>query len=384
MGRLRWGAGVNGVVAGHAKEGDVKIAVLGGSNGGYAAAADLAEKGHGVRFWRRSEVAFLPILETQAITLKDFEGSRRVPLELASTDLTEVLEGADLVVAPLPAPAHIELAQVLAPHLQDGQVVFLPPGTFGSYVVARELAKAGASAEVTFAESGTLPYLARKHGPETVAVTARATRLPSGAFPGGRSEHALRVIAEAYPAVEPLDDALDAALMNAGPVIHPPLILLNTGPLEHFEHWDIHNEGTQPSIRRVHDALDAERIAVREALGYGPPHFPLADHYGPGGEEWMYGNAAHERLVDSEDWREHLDLQTHRYMREDVACGLAFLVSVCEWAGVAAPVATGLLAVASAIVGEDLRTSGRTLEGLGLSSATPSEMKALLGQGVLA
>jgi opine dehydrogenase len=98
----------------------------------------------------------------------------------------------------------------------------------------------------------------------------------------------------------------------------------------------------------------------------------------------MYGNAAHERLVDSEDWREHLDLQTHRYMREDVACGLAFLVSVCDWAGIPAPVATGLLAVASVVVGEDLRSNGRTLDNLGLSSASPSEMKALLGQGVLA
>ena len=41
--------------------------------------------------------------------------------------------------------------------------------------------------------------------------------------------------------------------------------------------WDIHKEGTQPAVRRVTDALDAERIAVREALGYGAPHFPLAE-----------------------------------------------------------------------------------------------------------
>ena len=44
--------------------------------------------------------------------------------------------------------------------------------------------------------------------------------------------------------------------MNAGPIIHPPLIMMNAGPLEHFEAWDIHNEGTVSSIRRVTDALD--------------------------------------------------------------------------------------------------------------------------------
>ena len=107
--------------------------------------------------------------------------------------------------------------------------------------------------------------------------------------------------------------------MNAGPIIHPPLIVMNAGPIEHFEHWDIHNEGTTPSIRRVTTALDGERMLLREALGYRPPHFPLADHYES--DRWMYGNLAHDKLVESGHWRERLDLLSHRYMREDVAIG---------------------------------------------------------------
>ena len=46
-------------------------------------------------------------------------------------------------------------------------------------------------------------------------------------------------------------------------------------------------------------ALDAERIAVREALGYRAPHFPLADHYASEGDEWMYGRGAHGKLTDA-------------------------------------------------------------------------------------
>ncbi|MFD7619829.1 NAD/NADP octopine/nopaline dehydrogenase family protein [Streptomyces sp. NPDC059802] len=136
------------------------------------------------------------------------------------------------------------------------------------------------------------------------------------------------MLRQAYPAVEPVEDCLSGALMNAGPVIHPPLIMMNAGPLEHFDSWDIHNEGTQPSIRRVTDALDAERIALRQALGYDAPHFPLADHYSTTGDEWMYGHAAHEKLTDSGDWRERINLLNHRYMLEDTRLGLSFLVSV--------------------------------------------------------
>ena len=158
-------------------------------------------------------------------------------------------------------------------------------------------------------------------------------------------------------------------------IIHPPLILMNAAPLEHFPRWDIHNEGTQPSVRAVTSALDAERIAVHEALGYGAPHFPLADHYTS--DRWMYGDA-HQRLVDSGDWREHIDLHNHRYMTEDVVFGLALLASIARKAGVDAPVAQGLLAIAGAILGHDLRTGERTLEGLGLGPLTAAQLQARL------
>ena len=207
--------------------------------------------------------------------------------------------------------------------------MFLPPGTFGSYIFAKAARDAGNRADAAFAETGTLPWLTRKHGPFEVAITIRAKRLPTGVLPLRLKDHALDVIGRAFPGViEDCGDALSGALMNAGPIIHPPLITMNAAPLEHFERWDIHKEGTQAATRRVTDALDAERIAVRAALGYGAPHFPLADHYAREGDEWMYGRGSHDKLTDSGDWREHIVLTQHRYMLEDVRIGLSFLVSV--------------------------------------------------------
>ncbi len=358
----------------------MRIAVLGGGNGSYAAAADLAEQGHEIGLWRRDAAALAPLLDRPMLKLKDFRGERDVPLGLVTTSLDKAVAGAELVLAPLPAFAQTDLACALAPHLRDGQVVFLPPGTFGSYVMARELRTAGSRAEVAFAEAGTLPYLTRKHGASEIAITTRATRLPSGVFPARLASRAFAVLRRAYPAILPVEDALSAALMNAGPIIHPPLIIMNAGPIEHFDHWDIHNEGTQSSVRRVTTALDGERMALREALGYAPPHFPLADHYES--DRWMYGNLAHDKLIGSGDWREHLDLQRHRYMREDVALGLAFLVSVADWARVPCPVARGLLSVGSAMVGEDFSGGSRTLPSLGLDHLDRAGLARLLHDGV--
>ena len=50
------------------------------------------------------------------------------------------------------------------------------------------------AADVAFAETGTLPWLTRKHGPFEVAITVRAKRLPTGVFPLTRKDHALAVI----------------------------------------------------------------------------------------------------------------------------------------------------------------------------------------------
>lgn len=355
----------------------MKITVLGGGNGSYAAAADLAEQGHEVRFWRRDAAALAPVLDSQSITVKDVNGRRAVKLARATTDVGEAVRGAELLVVPTPAFAQVDIARAIAPHVSDGQVVFAPPGTFGSYVMARTIRDAGSRAAITCAETGTLPYLVRKHGPAEVAITIRAKRLPTGAFPARRGAQALEVIRRAYPSVEPIEDALSGALMNAGPIIHAPLILMNAGPLEHFPKWDIHKEGTQPAIRRVTDALDEERIAVREALGYKPYHFPLRDHYTT--DRWMYGDA-HDRLTESGDWRERIELTAHRYMREDVEYGLAFLVSVADWAGVPCPVAHGLLALGSAVCGADFRRGPRTLEGLGLDRLDRAAMRRLLDE----
>jgi opine dehydrogenase len=360
----------------------MKIAVLGGGNGAYACAADLSEKGHEVRFWRRGAAALAPVLESGVIRLKDADGERAVPIARVAADLGEALRGAELVVMPDPAFTQPDNARRLAPHLAGGQVVFLAPGSFGSYVMAKIVRAAGNRAEFAFAETGTLPWLTRKHGPATAAITARATRLPTGVFPARLHGRAFDTVKRAFPALEPVEDALSAALMNAGPIIHPPLVLMNAGPLEHFERWDIHNEGTQPAIRRVTDALDGERIAAREALGYAAPHFPLADHYRADGDEWMYGRKVHKKLTDSKDWSERISLTEHRYVREDVAIGLAFLVSVCEWAGVACPVARGLLNVASAVLGRDLRAGERTLEALGLAGLSREAMRRLLEAGL--
>ncbi|MAV87529.1 MAG: glycerol-3-phosphate dehydrogenase [Rhodospirillaceae bacterium] len=359
----------------------MEIAVIGGGHGCYAAAASLTENGHNVSLWRRNSEALKKVQNTNSIKLTDYKGTRSIKLKKVSTNLSDVMQGAKLIVLPLPCHTQISLAEQLAPLWQDGQVGYLPPGTFGGYIFAKAAREIGNKSNIIFGETGTLPYLARKQSDDHVRISVYATRLPTGLFPLKDAERGFNVIKKAFPAAEIITDLLDGALMNAGPIIHPPLIIMNAGPLQHFDEWDIHNEGTQIAIRNVTDQLDSERILLRQALNYKAPHFPLKNHYNDDEDEWMYGNSSHQKLTDSGDWREHIDLETHRYMIEDIAHGLTFLCSLGRWINQPMPISEGLLSIGSAIVRSDLYKNGRSLENLGLVKQDFKGLKELLLKG---
>jgi opine dehydrogenase len=301
---------------------------------------------------------------------------------VVTDDLSVAVSGADVVVAPLPATGHDDLARRLAPLLAESQIVLLTPGTLGAYALARDLVRAGGRLPFAIAETATLPYLTRKSGPAEVRVAVRAANLPLGVFPAARTEATLARLETLYPAVRPCVDALDVALANAGPVIHPPLVLLNAGAIDSGR-FDVHVAGTTATIRRLIDALDAERVATRAGWGYPPPHYELATYYDEArAAEGLYGPGARARVAESGIFDETLGLD-HRYVTEDVVLGLALFESAARTAGVDSPAITGLLQVFGVLLGRRLGGEGRALERLGLGDLALREIRAFLREGWL-
>jgi len=358
----------------------MNIAILGGSHGGFATAADLALAGHSVRLWSRSRQTLGPLAADPTIALAAEGRGGKARLARATTELEEAVAGAEIVIAALPATSHDDLAKRLAPHVSEGQIILLTPGTLGSYAMARALARAGAALPYALAETGTLPYLTRKTGPAAVSAPVRAANLPLGVFPASRSEGTVARLAELFPAVRPCVDALDAALTNAGPVMHPPLVLLNAGPIDGGR-FDIHAAGTTPSVRRLIDVVDAERVVTRQGWGYPAPHYELATYYDEArGAHGLYGSGARAKLVASGLWSETLTFE-HRYVTEDVALGLTLFESAGRAAGVETPGVSGLLLIFRALLGRELSGRGRALENLGLGDFSRREIRAFLREG---
>ena len=349
----------------------MRVAVLGGGNGSHAAVVEMVQRGFDVAWWRRAGATFPP---GGRVEFDGVLGRGTVTPSLATHDLALAVAGADLVLAPLPAPAQPEVLDTLAPVLDAGQVVAFLPGTFATWLGARR------RPDVVFLETGTLPYLARVTAPGTVGIPVTAARLPTGSLPGRGpdADRAHERFRAAYPSAVRVTDGLDAALTNWGPVIHPPLVVHNLGAIETLgDRFDIHSEGTSPAVRRSILALDEERIALRRTLGMPPEHWPISTHYerSPLG---MYPPDAHDRLVASNLWRESLDLG-HRYVHEDVLCGLVLNASLGRNAGVEMPVSEAMLTLVGRALGVDPFAVGRSAASLGLVGDVPATIRAVAG-----
>jgi len=346
------------------------ITVLGGGNGSHAAVVDLTLKGFDVMWWRRPGRRFP---DGGTIRYSGIHGDGSVTVA-TTNELGVALAHADLVIAPLPATVQHELLDAAAGSLTDQHVVAWLPGTFGTWLGALRAPAA------SYLEVGTLPYLARKVADGEVAIPVVARRLPTGAIPGegSRADRAHELFAAAYPSAVRVSDGFDAALTNWGPVIHPPLIVHNLGAIQSLgDRFDIHAEGTSPAVQRAILTLDDERTALREHLGVPGETWPIATHYdrSPLG---MYPSDGHQRLIESNLWREAIDLD-HRYIWEDVACGLVLNASIGRASGLAMPQSEAILTLLASALGVDWNVAGRTLRSLGIEDldAARRELAAL-------
>jgi opine dehydrogenase len=359
-----------------------EVAVIGGGNGALTTAGDLALAGFNVRLWTAFPEELGRLYDTKKVKLRGLGRQGDGTLALVTQDIGEAIKGAEVIVSPSPSFAQKDIASVLAPYIEDGQILFLSPGSMGAYLFAKTLKEKNHLKDIAIGEPGTLPYLARKVAKDEVLVSGRAVRLPVGVFPARKTQETINRLKNLYSAIHPVENALSVALLNVGPIIHSVLVLLNTGPIESRDAWDIHDQGTTPSVKRLILAHDQERIALRRGLGFTTHHYPFSDHYDPHAEEeWMYGRKAHADLVKSKSWLEKLDFN-HRYIQEDVKCNLALHCSVADLCRIQTPIAHSLLTLIGAVVGEDFVKTGRTLESLGLFNLSVEGLMKLLEEGL--
>ncbi|HQM55102.1 MAG TPA: NAD/NADP octopine/nopaline dehydrogenase family protein [Anaerolineaceae bacterium] len=361
-----------------------KFTVIGAGHGGKAMAAHLGLLGFSTRLYNRSMEHIAAIKELGGIDLAGLNGERREfgRLELVTDNMEQALDGSDMIMVVVPSSAHAELARHMAPHLKDGQVIVLHPGrTCGAIEVAKVLRDNHCTADVTVSEAETFIYASRSDGPAQARIFRMKEAVPLAALPATRNRLVLDRIHEAYPQFIDGGNVLQTGLNNMGSIFHPALTLLNAGWIE-TTHGDyqFYIDGVSPSVARVLEVLDRERVTVGSALGLRTRN----------AMEWLKlaydtsGADLYEAIHNQEGYYGIKAPPTlnHRYIFEDVPCSLVPIASLGDRFGVSVRAMDAVVTLANIVHRTDYWRRGRTVDKLGFSTLSVSELTAYVNEGI--
>lgn len=348
-----------------------RVAVLGAGNAGHAIAADLALAGLEVNLYELPEYEqnLRPIQELGGIEATGVVCQGFGRLNLVTSDIGEAIRGIDHVLVATRALAHERLAELCAPHTHPGQTFTLLPGSGGSLVFGKILL----GRQVITAETVTLPYACRVVGPARVHIHAGPGRREVlCAFPAVETSRVIRDLSAIYPTLVPADNVLEVALYNPNVLLHTVGTLFNLGRIEHSggEFW-MYKEGFTPSVWKIVNGLDAEKMALLVALGQQP--MPYLAHY-----EWRYGGRWSDFAAVTSKGPTSADT---RYLTEDVPMGLLLWASLGDLLGVPVPIARSIIQIASTVHDQDYWRWGRTVGRLGLGDKNIEQLKTYLRTG---
>ncbi len=361
---------------------ETRYTVIGAGHGGKAMAADLAVKGFVVNLYNRTAERINEIALRGEMEMEYEDGSHRQGrMAIVTSDIAEALDEADVIMVVVPASGHRDVARSCAPHLRDGQIVVLNPGRTGGALEFRQIIeKAGCTADVIVAETGTFIFASRSTGPAQARIFRRKNAVPLAALPAQRTGHVLETVCEAYPQFIPAPNVLHTSLDNMGAIFHPALTLLNAGWIEHTKgDFQFYIEGVTPTIAQVLEALDRERVTIAAALGVYTRSATqwLKDAYSTTGRslyEAIQGNPGYRGIMAPRNLR-------HRYIFEDIPFSLVPMISLGAQFGVSTWAIDAMVRLACVAHGTNYYARGRTVEDMGLKDLRVSEVVRYVQDG---
>lgn len=362
-----------------------KFAVLGAGHGGTAMAGHLSLMGFDVSLYNRGAGRLGPIQAAGGVEIisdcGDSMPSGLARTEIITTDADEAIRGRDVLMVVVPATAHRFIAEKIAPHLVDGQLVVLNPGrTGGALEVLRVIRDQGCRADVVVAEAQTFLYASRSVNPAQTRIFRIKNSIPVAALPAHRTPEVVKALRHAFPQFVPGDNVMKTSLDNIGAIFHPAVTVLNAARIESTNgDFDYYTEGITQSVSLILEAMDRERVAVAEALGFRAMS----------AREWLYiaydaaGRTLHEAMRANRGYDGIKAPKTvyTRYISEDIPMSLVPISSLGQLVDVPTPNIDAIILLGSVLHGVDYRVEGRTAESLGLAGKSLKQIRRFILDG---
>jgi opine dehydrogenase len=355
----------------------MKVAVLGSGGGGLAIAHDFSTHGHEVRLYDFENFPdnIMAVKRDGGIfakgALKGF-----TPVKYSGHDISETLNGVELIMAVGPAYSTKPFADACKPHLENEQVVIVCPSSCGGSVVFKNnIGRSINDEDILVAETNTLPYAVRVTEPGRIRVFLKLKGgLFLAALPAGKTENVLNMVKDVYPHLLAAKNIMQTSLQNGNPVIHPAITLLNVGLIERTRgDFYFYEDGVTTSVGRLVEAVDKERLAMAQKIGVDvipDPELGMLQGYQT---ENNY-NTSYQKAPGYKRIKAQSSLD-YRYFNEDVGYGLVFMSELGAQIGVPTPNIDSIITIVSTLMQRDYRKEQkRTMGTLGLANKSVEDL----------
>lgn len=358
----------------------LNFAVIGGGHGGQGMAAYLAYLGHKVNLYNRTIAKVEKILEQGFI---EMEGciSGKGNINLVTNSIEHAINGVDVIMVAVPASAHRDIANLIAPHVAAGQYVVLNPGRTGGALEFKNIIRNyNPGKNICVVEAQTLLFACRVIEEGKVAILSKKNEVKVAALPATRTKEFIGVINHIIPEFAEANSVLDTSFNNIGAILHPIPTILNCGRIESTKgDFMYYIEGITPTVAKIIEEVDYERMQIVDALGAEVISL----------REWLgytygaYGDTLCEALSNVKGYwgiKAPSSLDT-RYIFEDVPQSLVPIADMGQYLGIETPTINSMIHLASVIHDRDYYMLGRKVADMGLDGLSLDEIKSYVISG---
>lgn len=340
----------------------MNVTVIGSGNSGLAMAAHLSSEGNKVTLWNRTEKNISRLMETHTIRSEGIIKGE-IKINIVTTDIRKAVLNSDIILVTTPANSHKELAIEIAKNLNKEALIVLNPGrTFGALEFLNVFRENNKKINPCIAETQTIIYTCRKTEEDSVNIIALKSEVLISTFnPNENRKIILKLPKCLRKHFIPAKSIIETSIGNVGMILHCAPLLLNSGWTESKNSsYKYYYDGITESVGGLLEKIDEERVLVSKTLGLEVETTKdwLKRTYNVNGSsiyECIQNNEAYKTINAPSSLR-------HRYILEDIPCGLVPLEAVGKLNGLSMKYTTMVIDLASAILNVDFRESGRNIE----------------------
>lgn len=341
----------------------MNVTVIGAGNSGLAMAAHLGQKGNNVTLWNRSKDTISKLIATKTIYCEGIINGK-IKIDMVTDDIKKAVEKPDVILITTPANSHKELAELIGKNIKREILIVLNPGrTFGALEFQEIYGKYSNEYKQDVAETQTIIYTCRKTDEDSVNIISLKNNVLISSLNNENNSIIERLPQCIQAYFTPAKSMIETSIGNVGMILHCAPLLLNTGWTESNKHiYKYYYDGITPSIGSLIEKIDMERVEVSQLLGSKVETTQewLVRTYGVQGDnlyQCIQNNGAY-KTIDAPN------SLNHRYIFEDIPCGLVPLESVGKSLGLTMTNTSIIIDLASTLLGIDFRKIGRNLKTL--------------------